>query len=537
MKKLLLILLLFCSYSYGQVTTKKLVSVFHSTDVFNDNLSAGNKIIDQSTYREYLILRSLVGTKSISTCVLGLDIIETGGIYFKYKNDSIIGSGYATNYKLSTLLSGKVDKATTINGYSLNSNITLTKGDISLGSVDNTSDLNKPISTATQTALNSKQNLIGYTPYNATNPAGYISTETDPNIYSWARQNTKPSYTASEVGLGNVTNNAQWYSGNHPTTTSAYGLPDYPTTLPASDVYSWAKASTKPSYSFSELTSHPTTLADYGITDTPWTSYLPLTGGTVTGTTSFAAGTYNAVNMLDLVGTSGEAGLTVWTLNSDAQSDYGTNIIGNLGANRKILRVGENLGSNGFTVDWIHSTSRFVFLFSQGDVTVDGKVRLTDGLPTEYLMADGSRTTSTTPITLTTTGSGASTLVGSNLNIPTPPTVESGSYTPTLTNYSGITSSSLICAYYTRNGNIVHVAISGSVISSTTSGSTMKIGLPVSSTTIYFIGSGLLKTSSGGNFPNGIVANGGSNTASFSFTTPVSGDNYNFDINFDYIIQ
>lgn len=44
-------------------------------------------------------------------------------------------------------------------------------------------------------------------------------------------------------------------------------LPNYPTTLPASDVYSWAKQPNKPSYSFSELSSHPTTLGGYGITD------------------------------------------------------------------------------------------------------------------------------------------------------------------------------------------------------------------------------------------------------------------------------
>jgi hypothetical protein len=59
---------------------------------------------------------------------------------------------------------------------------------------------------------------------------------------------------------------------------------DIPTTLPASDVYAWAKASTKPSYTaseisglgsfavksslaFSELTGKPTTLSGYGITD------------------------------------------------------------------------------------------------------------------------------------------------------------------------------------------------------------------------------------------------------------------------------
>jgi hypothetical protein len=35
-----------------------------------------------------------------------------------------------------------------------------TKSDVGLGNVDNTSDANKPISTATQTALNAKQNLI-----------------------------------------------------------------------------------------------------------------------------------------------------------------------------------------------------------------------------------------------------------------------------------------------------------------------------------------------------------------------------------------
>ena len=36
------------------------------------------------------------------------------------------------------------------------------------------------------------------------------------------------SVTKTQVGLSNVTNNAQWYSGNHPTTTTDYGLPVYP---------------------------------------------------------------------------------------------------------------------------------------------------------------------------------------------------------------------------------------------------------------------------------------------------------------------
>ena len=50
----------------------------------------------------------------------------------------------------------------TIEGQSIlgGGNIDITNTDVGLGNVDNTSDLNKPISTATQTALNAKQNTI-----------------------------------------------------------------------------------------------------------------------------------------------------------------------------------------------------------------------------------------------------------------------------------------------------------------------------------------------------------------------------------------
>lgn len=72
----------------------------------------------------------------------------------------------------------------------------------------------------------------------------------------------------SGVGGGSVDGiilNGTTYSPNEET--KLITLPNYPTTLPASDVYSWAKQPNKPSYSFSELSSHPTTLGGYGITD------------------------------------------------------------------------------------------------------------------------------------------------------------------------------------------------------------------------------------------------------------------------------
>lgn len=70
------------------------------------------------------------------------------------------------------------------------------------------------------------------------------------------------------VGGGSVDGiilNGTTYSPNEET--KFITLPNYPTTLPASDVYSWAKQPNKPSYSFGELSSHPTTLGGYGITD------------------------------------------------------------------------------------------------------------------------------------------------------------------------------------------------------------------------------------------------------------------------------
>lgn len=53
-----------------------------------------------------------------------------------------------------------VPKTRTVNNKALSADITLDKSDVGLGNVDNTSDLAKPISTATQTALNAKQDTL-----------------------------------------------------------------------------------------------------------------------------------------------------------------------------------------------------------------------------------------------------------------------------------------------------------------------------------------------------------------------------------------
>jgi len=60
-------------------------------------------------------------------------------------------------------LASRVPTTRTVNGYALSADVTVTKSDITLGNVDNTSDASKPVSTATQTALNLKANLASPT--------------------------------------------------------------------------------------------------------------------------------------------------------------------------------------------------------------------------------------------------------------------------------------------------------------------------------------------------------------------------------------
>ena len=74
---------------------------------------------------------------------------QAGGTIKTYLNETLTP-------ELDTALAGKVGTGITVNGHALSGNVTVTKGDIGLGNVDNTSDANKPVSTAQQAALDAK---------------------------------------------------------------------------------------------------------------------------------------------------------------------------------------------------------------------------------------------------------------------------------------------------------------------------------------------------------------------------------------------
>lgn len=96
-----------------------------------------------------------------------------------------------------------VPQTRTVAGKPLSANVTLAKGDVGLGNVDNTSDANKPVSTAQQTALGLKANSADVVPNTRTVAGKALSA----NV----------TLVKADVGLGNVDNTAD---ANKPVSTA-----------------------------------------------------------------------------------------------------------------------------------------------------------------------------------------------------------------------------------------------------------------------------------------------------------------------------
>ena len=109
-----------------------------------------------------------------------------------------------------------------------------TANEIGLGNVDNTADIDKPISTATQTALDGKADTgHTHTVSDITDMPAYLTQETDPTVPAWAKAKNKPTYTADEVGAAKKKH-----------THNVSDITDMP---------EWAKAENKPAYTASEV--------------------------------------------------------------------------------------------------------------------------------------------------------------------------------------------------------------------------------------------------------------------------------------------
>lgn len=250
-----------------------------------------------------------------------LEGTDTDGIINKWKELESFLAGQTQTSTLAELLSVKADKATTLAGYGITD--AYTKNDISGLLADYVTKSGAQDITGIKSFINGLN--IGDILVKK-HSDGVVELDGDLILTGSLTMYAQGSHTASTildalpidettlskeggvlsviggVGGGSVDGiilNGTTYSPDE--TTKLITLPNYPTTLPASDVYSWAKQPNKPSYSFGELSSHPTTLGGYGITDAYTKTdadgkYVLKAGDTITGKLLF-----NANSSIDLV--------------------------------------------------------------------------------------------------------------------------------------------------------------------------------------------------------------------------------------------
>ena len=127
-----------------------------------------------------------------------------------------------------------------------------------------------------------------------------------------------------------------------------------PSSLPASDVYSWAKSSSKPSYSWSEITSKPSTFTPASHTH----AYIPLSGGTITGSIIRSSGGswISARNNVAVRGTA--TGKDSWNPVVGQATPNGYWTIGNLAPNDNLAfsytsNTNYNAGNNSATTVYL----------------------------------------------------------------------------------------------------------------------------------------------------------------------------------------
>jgi hypothetical protein len=90
--------------------------------------------------------------------------------------------------------------------HTLNLTTAFTKSDVGLGNVDNTTDAEKPVSTAQQTALDLKANLAGPTFTGTVTMSDVSANDCSFNVVDIHTLNLTTAFTKSDVGLGNVDN-------------------------------------------------------------------------------------------------------------------------------------------------------------------------------------------------------------------------------------------------------------------------------------------------------------------------------------------
>ena len=125
-----------------------------------DKINCKQDVLTEDNLGQFM--DSKLDTKSTPTSgdtVLARDILTNKAVEIPIESLGGGGSGLALGETSSTAYRGDRGKIAYDHSQVTGNPHGTTKSDVGLGNVDNTSDLNKPISTATQTALDLKENL------------------------------------------------------------------------------------------------------------------------------------------------------------------------------------------------------------------------------------------------------------------------------------------------------------------------------------------------------------------------------------------
>lgn len=187
----------------------------NSTDASLRDRSTHTGTQTSSTISDFLtaVLSSLLtGYAAGSNAVIAATDSILGALQKLQAQISANSSSIATN---TTSITNKVDKTTTVNGHALSGNVVVTATDLSLDQVNNTSDSNKPVSTAQQTALNLKVDKVSgkdlsTNDYSNTDKSKVSAID---QVYSITEKNQLATNTSNiatkENSLGNPTANGQ----------------------------------------------------------------------------------------------------------------------------------------------------------------------------------------------------------------------------------------------------------------------------------------------------------------------------------------
>lgn len=215
----------------------------------------------------------------------------------------------------------------------------------------------------------------------------YIKAELDKKVNAVSGKGLSTNdYTTTEknklAGISSgaeVNVQADWDVDN--TSSDAYIL-NKPTSMPASDVPSWAKQPNKPSYTFSEIASKPTTIAGYGITD------AKIANGTITlGSNSITPLTQHQ----DISGKADKATTLAGYGITDAKIANGTITLGSNTITP--LTSHQTVSNKGATLAW--STAVTVATIGSTDIKVS--LPANPNTNTTYTFADGTNGFTVTP--------------------------------------------------------------------------------------------------------------------------------------------